>query len=182
MSTVNEKMTAIANAIRCYVGGEKMGLDAMASGVHSVYVQGHHDGASLNNVPFEVHKITIANDLTSGENILLANNDFIKNHYTKEGFSIQLISLTANTTGPAVSYAYNGNRHFHNDVCGVMAVLTASGGNGNRHTTGNCYTVNYGNIPYVDANGNVKQINTTTNGLLRAGDYLIILSVAEVAE
>lgn len=41
MATVNEKMTAIADAIRDKTGGtEKLGLDAMASGVAEVYEAG----------------------------------------------------------------------------------------------------------------------------------------------
>jgi len=130
----------------------------------------------------EVHQITVASDLTSGENTLLSNNEFIQKNYTEPGFSIQLISLAANTTGPAVGYAYHGNRQFQNNVSGVMIVLSASGTNHYRAATGNCSTVNYSNVPYVDSDGNVKMQNSSTNGTLKAGDYLIILSVAEVAE
>lgn len=136
--------------------------------------------SAVENQQMEVHKITIASDLTSGANTLLANNAFIKENYNKPGFSIQLISLMENTTGPAVGYAYNGNRQFQNNVCGIMIVLSSSNDNNYRATTGNCYTANYSNVPYVGNEGNVKMQNSSTNGTLKAGDYLIILSVAEV--
>lgn len=42
--SVNEKMTAIANAIRAKIGGtKKLGLDAMAAGVGEVYEKGKQD-------------------------------------------------------------------------------------------------------------------------------------------
>lgn len=48
MATVNEKMTAIADAIRHYVPiTEKLTLDDMASGIKEVYEVGEGDGRSL---------------------------------------------------------------------------------------------------------------------------------------
>lgn len=207
MSTVNEKMTTLANRIRNYSDRTgKLSIDDMAIAVEDVYVfgmvagrtqgyeQGYENGwaAGLANgreegkasVPFEVHKITVASDLTSGNNILFSNNDFIKEHYADDGFYFQLISITEHTTGFALGYAYNGNRAVSKvgtyNYCGFQANLGGGTSINVKATTGNCTTANWNAVPYVTDSGDVCMNNNTTNGTVQAGDYLLILSVAEV--
>ena len=187
MSTVNEKLTAIADAIRMYTGGaEPLTLDAMAEGIHigNTYTKEHYlfEGRILGfeegkaSVQ-EVHRHTVPSDQTSGTYTFLANNEFIKNNYTKDGLCIQIFYLPPYKDGNGASYAYTGN----------IAIPSISTG----EATKNSFMLNVrddgtfrvrvdANVPYFDESGNLLMTTSTTNGILKAGDYLIILSVAEV--
>lgn len=209
--SVNQKMTTIADAIRCYTKGtEKMGLDAMASGVEDVYVSGLINGRSQGydngydegrasgyqdgviegkaSVLFEVHKITVSSDSPSAAtpNYWLRNSEFVKQHCNDEGFAIQLISLQTFTDGHAVSYGYNGNRQVidngGNLITGFQLYHTSSGGINIKSESGGCINLSnkYTGIPYAKEDGSVLSIHSSGSSQLRAGDYLLILSVAEV--
>lgn len=197
MSTVNKKMTAIADAIRMYTGGaEPLSLDAMEEGIHisNTYTKEHYlfEGRMLGfeegkaSVQ-EVHKITIAEDNASSTAVAtwwLTNNEFVKKHYTDDGFILQLISLQAHADGDALCYAYNGNRQImalgENNVCGFRLSRTTSNTTNVATVNGNCLSSGYTGIPYVKADGSVVSIHRSGNTALKAGDYLLILSVAEV--
>jgi hypothetical protein len=154
------------------------------TGESEAYQMGYTDGydigfAAGEKSKMEVHKITVPSDQTSGTYTLLANNEFIKNNYTKDGFFIQLISLPPYAVGDGAAYAYNGN------------ILIPANGTGdktadkfmlNRREDGEFRVRTVANVPYFNANGNVLMATSTTNGILKAGDYLLILSVAEVQE
>ena len=192
---------------------KKLSLDDMADGVDEVYTAGIAKGREvgisegknigrqegkeegilegkligidegIESVPFRVHKIIVGNDLTSGTNTILSDNDFIKEHYADEGFILQVISLQNHTEVPAFGYFYSGNRAFFTagsytyygaTLCATSSSFVA------RTVTGPCTNPTYSGGAYVEPAGNVMFIANATNATLRAGDYLIILSVAEV--
>ena len=191
--SVNEKMTAIAEAIRLYAEhNNPLGLDAMASGVHDVFNAGVREGKSNGydegfiagkaSVPFEVHKITIATDLVSGNNTILSDNEFVKQHCDNENFTIQLISLTPQSGEIAIGYAYHGNRMVVGSYYG-LSMQSNTTGQITKVTGGRADSGGTHGIPYANKeSGNVIIPNNTASGVLKAGDYLLILSVAEVAE
>lgn len=189
-----QKLTAIADAIRLGTGryDEKVGLDAMPQairdGIADAEIRGYYEGIpnAIRTVR-EVHKITIAEDNAGDANTAtwwLKDNQFVIDHYADEGFMLQLISLQAYAEGYAVCYAYNGNRQMaalgENLVCGYRMSRTTNNTLTTATTTGNCYTGNYAGVPYVKTDGSVVSIHKTGGTALLAGDYLLILSVAEV--
>lgn len=209
MSTVNEKMTTLASRIRNYSDRTgKLSIDDMAIAVEDVYVfgmvagrtqgyeQGYENGwadglangreEGKASVPFEVHKITVASDLISGANTLLANNEFVKKHYADEGFTIQLISLQTRQNVLATAYAYNSNRQLlmygsnNATVYGIQISTTATNGYQTKAATSNVSTLTWSGVPAVNADGNVLIRASSGSYELLAGDYLLILSVAEV--
>ena len=187
MSTVNEKLTAIADAIRLYTGGaEALTLDAMVEGIHTGnqatkdhyfsegQLQGFEEGkASVQ----EVHHHTVPETKTSGTYVFLENNDFIKEHFADPGFCVQIIYLSPYTVGNGMSYSYRGNI----PICS----------NSNGEETKDHFMLNVrddgafrarvdANVPYFAESGNLEMSTSSSNGILKAGDYLIILSVTEV--
>lgn len=135
----------------------------------------------------EVHKITIAEDNAGSTAVAtwwLTNNEFVKNHYADEGFTLQLISLQAHAEGDALCYAYNGNRQMmdlgENNVCGFRFSRTTTNTTNVATVNGNCLSGGYTGIPYVKTDGTVVSIHRSGNTALKAGDYLLVLSVAEV--
>ena len=189
--TVGGLLTEIADILREEVNDQKYKLEMMPvairelgannfrlgkeEGIQQGYDIGFLDGQA--SKPFEVHKITIASDLTSGTYKFLENNAFIANNFEEPGLCIQIFRLPPYAVGNGVSYAYTGN----------ISIPSISTG----EVTKNSFMLNVrddgvfrarvdSNVPYFDENGNLLMITSTTNGILKAGDYLVILSVAEV--
>lgn len=196
--SVNEKLTAIADAIRSYTrNSEKLGLDDMVSGVADVYrtglsiggesgyKQGYNTGFSVgqNSKLFEVHKITVASDLSSGYNVLLSNNQFIKDHYQDDGFVVTITPLTPPASGVAgqICYCYSANRPYcytnDEDVCQIRVITNATAVSFSRGTS-KANEASYNGFLYVNSAGEVKMQNTASV-VLNAGDYLIMLAVVE---
>lgn len=178
MSSVNEKMTAIADAIRntgSLTG--KMNLDEMAEGVYTVYDKGYTDGQA--SKPFEVHKIYVSETKTSGTHVFLEGNDFITKNYDKPGFGIQIFYLPSYTEGNGMAYAYTGNVPIHSISTGEE---TKNNFMLNVRDDGTFRIRVDTNTPYFDENGNLKMTTSATNGILKEGYYLIILSVVNIPE
>lgn len=153
----------------------------------AVYAAGQAAGGG--GALMEVHKITIAEDNAGSANVAtwwLKDNDFVKKHYADPGFMLQLISLQAHAEGDCVCYAYNGNRRMmalgESLVCGYRISRTATNTSNVGTTTDNCYTGNYQGVPYAKSDGSVVSIHKTGSSALKAGDYLLVLSVVEVEE
>ena len=193
--SVNEKMTAIADAIRWGTGryDEKFGLDAMPQAIRDGIVdaenRGFHEGSLQGALSVrEVHKITVAEDKAGSSQVAqwwIEDNDFVGKHHTDAGFSIQVISLQAHADGNALCYAYNGNRQMmalgENLVCGFRFSRTSSNSTNTAIATGNCIEGNTQGVPYVKpTERGVVSIHKAGGTALKAGDYLLILSVAGV--
>ena len=142
--------------------------------------------SAVENQLMEVHRITVANDLTSASaTFLLTNNQFVADHWDDTGFMIQLVPLNAIASGYGSVYAFNGNREIMNNgsskLYGSNLHLNLSGGIGVSTANKNSSGGNYDSVPFVDSTRTgIATINNTTSGTLKAGDYLLILSVAEV--
>ena len=152
-------------------------LTQIAENIPLVYAAGQAAGALM-----EVHKITIASDLTSGYNALLTGNEFARKHLTDDGFYIQLISLTPIQVGTnSVCYSFNSNRPFMRtktptDIYGVTHFVTTTTFNSSVATV-NAQTS--GQNLYATEQGDVK-IHCSGNVVLASGEYMLILGVAEV--
>ena len=130
----------------------------------------------------EVHRITIAEDLTSGYYTILENSDFVKEHGNKDGFVISLTALTPAVVGtPAVGFGYACNRVLVQEGTSNYSVLsfytTASGRNVKTHNTKANATVYNLGVPFATG-GNVR-VNPSATYPLLAGDYLLMMAVVE---
>ena len=190
--SVYQSLTDIADTIRGYTGGkEKLSLSEMISGIDDVYLIGLRFGENSSNntnKPFEVHKITVASDSPSAQTATywLRNSEFVKQHCNDAGFTIQLISLQAFTDGYAVGYGYNGNRQVMDNggslITGFQIYRTSSNSISIKAEGGGGVNLanKYTGIPYAKEDGSILSIHGSGSTQLRAGDYLLILSVAEV--
>ena len=183
---LTDKLKNIADAIRFHTEKPNLlTLEGMVKGVYDVYDVGLEDG--MRGVPYEVHKITIASDNASSTDVAtwwLTNNEFVKEHYADEGFMLQLISLQAHAEGYGLCYSYNGNREImalgQNLAYGFRLSRTTASTTDIATVSGKCAKSNYSGVPYVKADGSVVSIHKSGVKELKAGDYLLILSVAEV--
>ena len=147
----------------------------------AVYAAGQAAGGG--GTLMEVHKITVASDLSSGYNVLLSNNQFIKDHYQDDGFVVTLTPLTPPTSGVngQICYGYAANRPYLYSDSGhcykIRAVTTTTLVSFSRDNK-KAYESSYDGILYVNSAGEVKMQNTASV-VLNAGDYLIMLSVVE---
>lgn len=132
----------------------------------------------------EVHRITIANDLTSGSHILLAGSDFVEEHRNKDGFVLSLTSLTPAAAGtPAVAFSRSCNRVLVQEGTYKFSSLCFySTGSGRSVKTQNAMAnqeVYNLSIPYAYGNNGDVYVNSSTTYPLLAGDYLLMLAVVE---
>ena len=135
----------------------------------------------------QVHTMVVDQDSTTDSAMAqwwLTDNDFVKNHYADPGFSVQIIPLQTYTEGYAISYSYHGNRALMNlggkAIHGFQLNRTNTNSTNVQTISGDCVEgTSYLGIPYVKADGSVVSIHKGGNTTLRAGQYLVILAVAE---
>ena len=197
MSTVNDKLTAIADNIRncASLHGTKLSLDGMAEGVMAVYrnsleegrVAGYCEGFDKGKASVqEVHKLYVSGPVASGTYTFLEGNKFVIDNREKDGFLVQIVNLEVEANGVTqLGYGYCGNKTIlpsgdtgYSYGCSVYRNGTSSGVN---FGTQNVYKTEtaYG-VPKVTAEGNVTVVCHSTRAVLTDGFYLVILSVAEV--
>ena len=159
------------------------GQEGIEEGKFIGRLEGLEEG--IESVPFRVHKILLGNDLTSGTNTLLTGNQFIKDHYQDKGFMVQYINLFVKQQGTIqLGYGVCANRGTLPSGDGYIygyCMHRGTGGAASNYSYKHTYTDDgcYG-VPKVNANGDITVRCESTKNVLTAGEYLIILSVAEV--
>ena len=150
-------------------------LKQIAENMSLVYAAGQATGGG--GALMEVHKIYVSETKTSGTHMFLEGNDFIAKNYDKPGFGIQIFYLPPYTEGNGASYAYTGN----------IAIPSISTGEATKDNfmlnvrDDGTFRVRVDvNTPYFDEAGNLNMTTSTTNGILKEGYYLIILSVVNI--
>ena len=139
------------------------------------------------NVPaplMEVHRITLAEDLTSGYHRILENSDFVKAHGNKDGFVISMTSLTPAVTGTtAVAFSYACNRLLVQQGTNLFSSLcfrSTESGREAKTQNAKANQSNYGAaIPNVEPANGVAKVNPAASYPLLAGDYLLMMAVVE---
>lgn len=200
-TTLTSLFTAIADAIRGKTGGtEAIVADDFPSvidsiptggitptGTKTITENGTHDvtnyASAAVNVPvpaMEIHRVVLSADKTSGEQIWVSNNTFVKNNYTKDGFAVLIVSATGTATGAVCqAFAYRGNRPYITGGATTYGTLTraTASGQGSMMSPAKLTSTDYNGSPVVDANGNVKTL--TSNAKICAGTYYIVLMLLE---
>ena len=140
------------------------------------------------SVLFEVHKITVGDDLVSGIHTLLKENQFVKDNLFNAdgtlatGFIVQLINLHTAPQGTSqVGYGYGGNIGLlpsgDTFTYGYALYRTATGSPAIYHKYTKVNTHSSGGVPYVTDDGSVCVVGDA-KAVITQGDYLLILSVA----
>lgn len=117
-------------------------------------------------------------------NVILSGNEFVKNHYADEAFFVMLIPLgaTVQETSATTTFLYAGNRLIADgktDIYGVRTIGANASANvtyqgTNTKISGSGYNISL----RATSAGNIS-IYTAANMYVPAGNYLLILALAE---
>lgn len=134
-------------------------------------------------VNFEIHKITLSNDLTASNSVLMTDVQFIKDHINDEGFTVAIIALTPPApTDKAIGYSMRGNRPLIQKSGGYYygVKFYANGSSPINQQTGKPLTeTEWNGFPCVDATGKLFAHCNSSGNAFVAGDYLIMLAIIE---
>jgi hypothetical protein len=118
-------------------------------------------------------------------NVILSGDTFVKAHYADEAFFAILLPLNAADTVQATattSFLYAGNRALANSKSIVYGVRTIGAGASSYATAQNSTTKISGsgyNISLRATSAGNISIYTAANMYVPAGDYLLVLALAE---
>ena len=161
----------VADAIRAK-GGTSASLAFPAGFVSAI--QAISTGS---NVAVEIVKVTVSSDKTSAFNIL-TGNQFLANHYADSGFFMFLIALDNITSTDSVVVNMSSNIMFSNSAQYGFGVRTYNGGVALVPVAQSVAskTPVYNGCMYYTDTGNLR-VYATSNRILRAGNYAIIMGV-----
>lgn len=161
----------VADAIRAKSGGS--GQLAFPAGFISE-IQSISTGSSITA---EIVKVTVSADKTSAFNILTGNS-FLSSHYSDSGFFVFLVALDNITTTDSVVVNMSSNIMFSNSAQYGFGVRTYNGGVALVPVAQSFASKNpvYNGCMYYTDTGNLR-VYATSNRILRAGNYAIIMGV-----
>lgn len=127
----------------------------------------------------EVHKVTLASDVTGAKEVtLLSGNAFIKKYYNNEWFSVVLFADSPIGATGVVPFNYHGNRAIGAANEGVGLRYTSATAVGTQPLTALISGEGWSQHMRARSTGNLTQY-LSANYILKAGTYTIILICAE---